>query len=527
MNFFEQEFLHLLEKDLQKKIQEEGWGDPSDLEFKNYKKKLLQVKKGTLSLASLIAFHQDLFIKRGPVHLEKWLKKTFPKITGEIPLGKKGFSHLPSLKKCVSNKELFSLYENFTPKNPFIAILTWVQPDGLGDFYAAVEAGKILIEEIPDARIEMWMISKIPLPAETEFPVHRVEDCDEISLEEFKELRSTDFILVLPTMHPKMERIRDFIENEPGPQPRFECVGEYGFSPSDWFHPESGNHCLGLHFLEKGIFTRKEIKPPSFAKRGRFFLAYLHSSKGIGVYLTAILKYLETDSENITISFPDPARMYVFYKDREPFLKNYYGVSRVILHLKEHTISWDTAEKGKTLTLLCPESLKKEEYQEHLSSSEDFTACRGNQSFSECVSYGKAFFYEPRDHNRYFLKDLILIAKRRIKSFPSSIKTLELLENFLEPSFDEHQMGETIGILLQDKKTIAGLKKLSKILKAQWSCNSFLVNLAKRALFLREKTHFEKIEAEEMEPFYLGYKELAETLSNFKRSLSRELLDGK
>src|SRR5690606_30664930 len=56
-----------------------------------------------------------------------------------------------------------------------------------------------------------------------------------------------------------------------------------------------------------------------------------------------------------------------------------------------------------------------------LALSGEWVAVRGDQSFSEVISQGKAFFYDGRDHARYFIKDLVAIAENRIGGHPTTL----------------------------------------------------------------------------------------------------------
>ena len=75
--------------------------------------------------------------------------------------------------------------------------------------------------------------------------------------------------------------------------------------------------------------------------------------------------------------------------------------------------------KGKKIRIFCPPSLSPADFHLLIQLSGEWIAVRGNQSFSEAVSANKAFFFDGRDHVRYFLKDLLALAENRIGSHKS------------------------------------------------------------------------------------------------------------
>ena len=133
-------------------------------------------------------------------------------------------------------------------------------------------------------------------------------------------LRTSDLVLQLPTFYPFFEELREAVESITFslPPPKWSSIGEYGFLESKWYHPQSGNRSMGLHFLEKGVMVKplshqteasfsqleshellqwmfntgtpgpQEIE--QYKNEHHFYLAYLTSPIGGAVYLHALAK---------------------------------------------------------------------------------------------------------------------------------------------------------------------------------------------------------------------------------------------
>jgi hypothetical protein len=573
---FHDELLYFLREDLEKKKKEDGWDDRNDEMMRSYSDAISQAirSSGLIPLDEIIEKHRYLFEERGPMHLEQKLLNSFPdheltalhfkpvrmirglprlyrKNHPQISKLKPQFSHLPSLKRTAALKMLCSLYgKTSIPAFSKMAILSWVIPDGLGDFYASSEAVRLIKSAFPSLEVHFIVISEKELPLSPDCPAIRWDGSDS----QIELLGSCDLILQMPTYYPKTNEIKARIEtfrNGSG-FPKWEMVGEYGFLESDWFHPRTKAHSMGLHFLERGILTRtvdphrtgfdlsneqlscwlfdrcipgsEEIS--QYRQKRRFFLAYLYSHSGIFVYLHAILKSLENDSKDIDLCVPDSARILAYFEQRlqsklDPIEKG-YQIGKIVFHIGSQVAVWNGDTQGKTLRILFPDSLTSSDFQQLIGLSEEFVACRGDQSLSEVVSNNKCFFYDPRDHSRYFLKDLIALAQNRIAEYASSVDVLRLFAKVLEHNLPEEtgdwvdeisiqqqkmnllEIAETMGRHLQDPKTFAGFKKLNRILIEEYSCNEFILHLVQRAICHRRYPEIESLEEEELSRFAYG-----------------------
>ena len=268
---------------------------------------------------------------------------------------------------------------------------------------------------------------------------------------------------------------------------------------------------------------RKAIEISQYRQKHRFFLAYLYSQAGIFVYLHALLKSLENDPKDIDLCIPDSAKILSYFEQRieaklDPIEKS-YQIQRIVFHIGSHMAVWKLDSAGKTLRILCPDKLGSSDFQRLIAFSEEFVACRGDQSLSEAVSHNKCFFYDPRDHSRFFLKDLIALAQNRITHYPSSVEVFRLFAKVLEHHLPEEagewvdeiiiqqqkmdllEIAEAIGRHLLNPKTFAGFKKLNRILIEEHSCNEFILHLVQRAICHRYHPDIEKIEEKELACF--------------------------
>ncbi len=509
--------------------------------------------------AELTPFHKELLelLAKNSAHNEKTLLETFaaqdfidlgltryyPRVYRGLPRLylkdqvlkshiKEDFTHFFNLKKQMASRALFSLYSKLPAKGK-VTIFTWVMNDGMGDFVAAIEVMRLLKARLPDLELRLISlvhekaVQSIPLP-ENAVIIPCEKDAPMIPIDAFMLMAESDLILQMPTYCPYTEELKLALSHI-----HWETVGEYGFIESSWFHPNSDNHCLGLHFLEKGILTRKpctakweDVQNEEIRKwhlpQNRFYLAYLSTAIGGAIYLHSLLKSLENDPSDVDLCVPDLAWFAVFHdkqtKMGRSVLEWELGVSSIEVFFEGKVCSIEIAPKGKKVRLLCPGPISQSDFRALLSLSEEWVAVRGNQSFSEAVSQGKAFFYDGKGHSRYFLKDFVAIAENRIGAFSKTLDCIRgMSQGFLynvavqdgewvdETYFQELEEWTTIalkiGLALQEPEAVLGFKKLDRILVDEFSANSFLCHLVQRGLCHHQHPEIAQKEAENMEQF--------------------------
>ncbi len=312
-------------------------------------------------------------------------KPHFPKIYRGLPrlyqrenpnfsYVKPHFTNLAAIQALGIDKAVFSLYGNtLLPQRMKIVIFAWVIPDGLGDWVAAQEAARVLDEKIPDLDIQLLFLTPRKLPPSPGYSTH-VVPCQtppcvsDFPLEALRILRNSRLILQIPTFFPGSEELWEAIRLIPSnhPMPLIENIGEYGFLESSWFHPKSANRSMGLHALEKGIFTRSKA-PCTFADIGqpllnsylfgaerpskeaisqykkthRFFLAYLSTPIGGAIYLHSLLEMLAEEEKDIDLCCPDLKWLIDWISQRQklslPPIQGEFGLKEVAIVSSDQT----------------------------------------------------------------------------------------------------------------------------------------------------------------------------------------------
>lgn len=579
---FHSELLKFLKMQVENRIEDHGLDPAYDIELKSLLKGLSPASTDqALQLNEIIDNYQHLFNDKGPVYLEKVVMEAFP-VKDFVKLGlgryyprmyrglprlyhrdfptqshiKKPFTHLPSLKKQAVSRALYSLYSK-VPAVGTVTLFTWIINDGLGDYVAAIEVMMLLEACFPalDVRFVGLVHEKLALKLkwpENSILIEYKKDCplDLINKEALKTLRESDLIIQLPTYYPHFDELLKKLKKKrsKNKMPKIQSIGEYGFLESNWFHPKSGNTSLGLHFLEKGILIRKPLKAcwdmvenewlKSHLRDGNhFYLAYLSSPIGGAIYLHSLLKSLEHDDQGIDLCVPDLNWFFKFVEKQKQANKTVLewdlGISAIEIYFEEHFHSIPVSETGKKLRLLCPGSISQNDFRALLSLSGNWVGVRGNQSFSEAISQGKAFFYDGREHSRYFIKDLQAMAENRIGGYPGALECIRGIANgfvYNLPVQEEDWVDETffqtieewtvialnIGLSLQDPETYVGYRHLSQIIIQERSANHFICHLVQRAFLHRKYPELEQKEAENLGKFVSGVDTFEEFISSQK-----------
>jgi hypothetical protein len=463
------------------------------------------------------------------IGMERW----FPRIYRGLPRVyhrddpsrsaiKEEFTHLSRLRKLSVDRAVFSLYEAMTER-PKVAILVWVIPDGMGDWIAALETAQALEREaqvqiiavsawdLSSSRFETQVIRFAKDPKEVVFP-------DEV----VKSLREADLILQIPTFSAGFEELLKKIKERTSsyPMPQIEQIGEYGYLESSWFHPNTVRRSMGLHMLEKGIFIKKS-EPASFEEledrklseqilgglRGgqylektHFHFAYLSTHIGGAIYLHALLKMWEKDEKGIDLCTPDIGWFIQGIEKVEGASRfASYGISKIEVWVKGELFNIQVQEEGKVLRVISPGLTGTNDVRRLMFLSEGWIGVRGNQSLSEVIATGKPFFYDGREHARYFMKDLMALAQNRLASHPFALRLFRATnEAFLWnlPPETEEWVDEThfqseekrgwqelaleMGTCLQNPTTQEGFNKFMKIVTEEYAFNPFLLQLVRR-----------------------------------------------
>jgi hypothetical protein len=251
-------------------------------------------------------------------------------------------------------------------------------------------------------------------------------------------------------------------------------------------------------------------------------LAYLTTTVGGAIYLHSLLKMHETNSLDIDLCCPDLTWLGKWNEQQTAkgfaVLQERYGVSSMEVHtpigMQRITFPGTTPSAGKILRLFSPGVISRSDMQKLLVLSNDWVAVRGNQSFSEAVSSNKPFFYDGRNHTKYFMKDLLALAYNRLRDHTSTTEAFRLIgeanlwnlteesdewvdENHFQQAekMDWFDIATRLGECLQNRDTFLGFKKLCQIVTEEHSCNSFLCHLVQRAACHAKHPSIQQMEA--------------------------------
>lgn len=443
-------------------------------------------------------------MRRGLPRLYKWDERHVWKI-------KSHFDDLEIIKKRKVEKEELKTYaQRKLPDNASIVLFTWIMEDGWGDFYTQLEVSKILKNAFPLLPIILISLihkdKSVPLiPQKNHFIFkYKGNERKNIIYEEFSNeasnaIKQASVILQIPTFFPHTEKILQKMEKI-----NHELIGECGFIDSAWFHPKTTAHCMGLHFLEKGILIKKIEKRSVIPC---FNLDYTKTKRGHYMFLHIILKALEKDNRDITIaSFC--LNLYIDYLERglKVLLKK-FGIRELVFYFNDSICPVFINSEGKRLIVKLLNHQSQETFLKLFAETDQLVGCTGDGSISEALSLGKTFFYDPPLHKRNFLKDLIALAEERLQNYPETILFLKLTlknphliledvidgwvtEEFLliesEKTSAEDNRDETIadkmGELLQYSRTKKGFERLGEIVRKEYSINETLCHITAKAI---------------------------------------------
>lgn len=548
LSLFHEHLLLFLQDDLHQKKSCEGWDEKTDPQLRSYHDVLSRsmLSSEALRLQEIIENYQHLVEKRGPVHLEHKLLEAFPDqemaklglpslrmICGLPRLYHKSetailskiapkFSHLPSLKRAALYAPLYSLYaDQSLPRDASVAI------------FAKEGADALLGAEIEKLFQQAFSFLN------TELIVFTENGESLVSFEKLSSrLRGTDLLLQL-SLHPKISgAIQSILGiDDPRPLPKVESL----LKASSLEKGILSSHCMGLHFLQRGIFIAPNslaiyeleneallhwlfgqmcpgpLEIEEYRKKRRCFFAALSNQSSVFVYLHALLKSLEWDTKEIDLCISDPGPLFEYLESRlienKPLFENGYGLAKIVLYFGKSTATIDIRPDGKTLCVLSCDSLCASDQLRLFAFSEDFVGIANEEGFRNVVGANKGFFFDPDSESRNLLKDLVALAENKIAAHRSTLNLLRLLRQAykhrlpkgggewvdeIEIQCEEKmpllEIAEKIGLYLQDPDAIAGFKKLNRIIAKEQSCNSFLLQMLQRAVCHRRCPQIARVE---------------------------------
>lgn len=399
------------------------------------------------------------------------------------------------------------------PCNGRVSLFTWVMAGGLGDLIAQKEIAALLLHHYPDLTITLHtLIHKAHQTAATSsHHVHTFENGEAMDLSlissSLPHMQKSDLIFQTPTYFPDTPRLLSKC-----PKPAYEQLGEYGFVHSSAFHPESGARCMGLHFLEKGILIKnrtqkkfEDLKNPIFKELlnpSSFHLAYLVTKRGTLRYLSALFRA----SQNKDIDIVTTDLSLIIENDFSEAKK--CGFKEIQIYIEEGVHTIHLQERGKTARFLIPPTLSHDDFSILMKYSNEPVACRGDQSFSEAISYGKSFFYDPLPHAFPFLQDLAAIGDARLMHRIDACKYLHLLltDKPIEFSAELH----------------LGLCELCMVLEKDFSINLLLPGIVSRAILFTKRADLVAKEKKIIDEFCTGSLPLQKLIEKMRKLIEGE-----
>ncbi len=170
--------------------------------------------------------------------------------------------------------------------------------------------------------------------------------------------------------------------------------------------------------------------------------------------------------------------------------------------------------------------------------SDDWVGVRGDQSFTEAVSSDKPFFYDSRNHARYFIKDLTALAENRLRNNPSALHTLRMIRQASLWSLQEEggdwvdenhfqqkdkmpwdEIGRQIGKALRQPSTLSGLKQFNQMIVQEHSFNDYLCNLVKRRLLHALCPQIQRVETQQVNLYLAGQLSFSQLIKSLNTRL--------
>ena len=429
-----------------------------------------------------------------------------PKGHGGLPVGE-NFERFEVVARCWMESALLFGYGDLPlPSGASVVIFTWVMPDGLGDWSAQHTVATILKMAMPNLQIELITLVEVN---EKRFLSHPDFSAQVLSYSKndpayfssglIRKLAGASLILQTPTYYPHFEALYEQVKAASyGAYPSCAHVGEYGFINSEWFHPESGNMCMGLHSLEKGLLLHAEISSIDISPVTPFYFAYLVTERGYAIYFHSLLKYKINNTSDIEIVVCNLlAALYAIKNE----VWSDYGLKEIIIRDEKNETTISIADSGKRVIIICKTGLSSLDVQKLYLSSENFVGCRGDRSFSETISLDKVFFYDAPIHSLPFLKDLYNVSYFYCLAYPSLHSYLKCLLDKTSPA---KLVGNQIAEILFDPSFLCGMKKLFTLLKSDFLFNPTLVNLVKSRIYQHFHPSLKKMEETLFKEFIEG-----------------------
>lgn len=414
---------------------------------------------------------------------------------------KAGFSDLNVLKTRIIDKPLLHLFhEKSSTADELIIFITYVVPGGFGDFFSQRHLKKILKERFVNIQthafifLESSYCKKVtPLKDETIIPFSSQESLHPNYFDRsiLSILKKAFLVFEIPTPYPYRQELQNLLPSSTF----FFSIGEYGYIQSQTYQPLSAARCLGLHFLEYGLFI-DEVKTTSIDRLSRQdLLSYLLGSTSRSCYFEShdlYFSYLATDYGAIFyfyliihLSLDSHKTIDLVCIDIGPYLKiieqdlenlKSLPIKTLEIFYKNNRSIINISGQGLNVRIVHTDHLPHQDFQILLQASQEPVGIRGNLSFSEALSLKKLFFYDPLSHNYPLYYELLSLAKIHNE------KVFMWMQLF-KPQLDPKKAAMKGALLLKEKKMKESFKDLCCFILQNLKAEEHMINIVHKALF--------------------------------------------
>jgi hypothetical protein len=502
--------------------------------------------------------HEDLKTLGLPHYLAPEIGRGLPKFYSQVNPAicrvKENFSDAALLRRLRIEKAIFFLYgqQEFS-RRAKIALFTWVIADGIGDYFAQMEAAHVLCEKFPGLYLISLLHKDCPaLPSHPKCLHYSLRysgklNCpiihEAFSVEILTHLSQSDLLLEIPTAFPFMGSLLEEVKKN-NPTLKYERIGEHSLIESRDFQPLTGAHCMGLHPLEMGIFSKRnsfrkdsdilqlqyppllQLLLPSRTPKGvedylqshTFNVAYTKTFRGTSLYLHTLFKGLAENPKDIDICFFNLELMLKVFNERFKRGEE-WKIGKVLIYVKNHVTPILISNGHKTLRMIhCP-PLAQQDMHTLFCNTEHLIGCTGDQTLCEAIRSGVPFFYDPPHFKRAILKDLSVLAATRVSYYPAMSHFFQILlknphisrekrggewvsEDHIQREEDgDEKIGDALASLFNGPGFKESFVDLAEILQREYSFEPLLEGIVNRALFHRNFPSLMQWEQEALDEF--------------------------
>jgi hypothetical protein len=451
---------------------------------------------------------------------------------------KTGFRDLNTLKKRILDKPTLYQYKHYPIlKDLSIVIITYVVPGGFGDYFAQSYLKKILKKRFQEVDIT----SVIFIEKSYSQKITCEEDEILCAFNAVEELKPQYFDLSLKRLFKKAHIVFEIPTPFPfkkelqllSSQASYIQIGEYGFIQSSLYEPKSAARCLGLHFLEYGLFIDNPSKtslenfskldvsaylfsikdPHLYLKSNDMYFSYLATDYGVIFYLYLII-YLSLHQDKIIdlVCIDIGPFLKVIESDIER-LKN-LPIKTIEIFYKNNRSVLNLDSKGLHLRIIHTGHLNHKDFQILLQASKEPVGIRGNLSLSEAIALQKGFFYDPLSHNYPVYYELLSLAKLHDQE-------VFLWMQLFKPALEPHVAAQKGAALIRQKDFQKAFKNILSFINTHLKADEHMINIVYKELINSQNPGLQNKERELTSLF------LEEKISflDFIKTLQKEMIE--